>query len=359
MKVIELTAILNEPEREMSNFTDLVYIDEDELTIKRHKKGKGFYYTRNGQKITNPSEIKRIRALVIPPAWTEVRITHIKNGHLQAVGLDSKDRKVYIYHDDWIRFRSQTKFLKMTAFGKKIPAIRKQVEKDLKLPELTRDKVLALVIKLMEETHIRIGNQYYAEENKSYGLTTLRTKHLTKSGETITFTFQGKKGKKHKITLDDKRLIDLVNQCEEIPGWELFRYYDENKTAQTIDSSMINEYIQHISGEIFTAKDFRTWSASKICFETLNNLGYTEKTSENKKNRIKALDTTAEALGNTRSVCEKYYVHPYITTCYEDGEIQKYFKKIDSNLFKKSKYFSKTEKVMLQMIKDFEPGAEE
>lgn len=359
MKAIELNEILNEPKKEISNFTDLVYINDDMLTIKRHKKGKGFCYTRKGKKITNPSRIERFKSLVIPPAWKDVRITHIKNGHLQAVGLDSKERKVYKYHDDWIEFRNQTKFLKMSVFGKKIPEIRKQVEKDLKLPRLSRDKVLALVIKIMEETHIRIGNQYYADENKSYGLSTFRSKHLKNAREKITFSFQGKKGKNHEVTLEDKKLIDLVNQCEEIPGWELFRYYEENKDVRSIDSTMVNNYIQNISGELFTAKDFRTWSATKIYFETLNNLGYTEKTSENKKKRIKALDTTAEALGNTRSVCEKYYVHPNITTCYEDGDIQKYFKKLDSNRFKKSKYFSKTEKVMLQMIKDFEPGAEE
>lgn len=359
MKVKELKALINEPEREVSNFTDLVYTQEDALTIKRHKKGKGYYYTKNGKKITNTSELKRFKSLVIPPAWTEVRITHVKNGHLQVVGLDSKGRKVYKYHDDWEQFRNQTKFLKMTVFGKKIPIIRKQAEKDLKLSEFTQKKVLALVIKLMEETHIRIGNQYYADENKSYGLSTLRSKHLTHSRENIIFTFQGKKGKKHEVTLKNKKLIELVNKCEEIPGWELFRYYDENKTARCIDSTMINEYIQDICGEIFTAKDFRTWSATKICFETLNRLGYTEDVGENKKNRIKALDTTAEALGNTRSVCEKYYVHPYLTACYEDGEIQKYFKKLGSNRFKKSKYFSKSEKVILQMLTDFEPEPDE
>lgn len=352
----QLETILKNPE-EAAEFYNLTYVYDDQLTIERRKHGKGFRYFQNGEAISSKAIIKRIKTLVIPPAWTDVRITDLENGHLQVVGRDEKNRKVYRYHDLWTAFRNQTKFLKMSAFGNSLPKLRKQVEKDLKLTEMSRDKVLAIVITLLEETHIRIGNEYYAKKNKTYGLSTLRTKHVEHLGDKLSFHFVGKKSKEHNVTIEDDKLIELVNQCEEIPGWELFQYYDDDGSKQSLDSGLINEYIQRISGELFTAKDFRTWSASKIFFESLRDIGYTDDEKDNKSNIITAYDEAANALGNTRSVCRTYYVHPMLNESYENGKIVPYFKRLDKKT-KSKKYMSQTEEVILDMISDYELNLE-
>ena len=242
----------------------------------------------------------------------------------------------------------------MTSFGKMLPKIRKQVNEDLELKGMPRRKVLALVIRLLEETHIRIGNHYYAKNNKTYGLSTFRTKHVKTFEDGIKFEFVGKKGKEHSITVENKKLIDLINRCEEIPGWELFKFYDENGEKQAVDSGMINDYIHEISGDQFSAKDFRTWSATKIFFETLIEKGYEEEEKQNKKNIIEAFDSAAEGLGNTRAVCRSYYVHPKVVNTYETGEIVPYFKKVRAD--KKPTYdeLSETEKAIQKLIKDYE-----
>ncbi|HET8839576.1 MAG TPA: DNA topoisomerase IB [Flavobacteriaceae bacterium] len=345
---MEKTTSLSSETKKILKSNDLVYVTEDQLSIERHKKGKGFFYTKNGQKITNQKKLEGFKKLVIPPAWKEVRICDLKNGHLQAVGRDTKDRKVYRYHPLWTQMQNQTKFSRMLEFGKILPKIRKQIRADLELRGMPQQKVLALVIQLMEETHFRIGNQYYASENNSFGLTTLRSKHVEFSSNKMTFEFIGKKGKPQTATLKDKKLVKLVNRCEEIPGWELFKYYDEAKQKQCIDSGMVNQYIREISEADFSAKDFRTWAGSKLFFEALLEIGYVENQAQNKKNRNEAFKETAKALGNTKTVCEKYYVHPKIPENYENGKIQKYMerlKKLRNNL-----YFSKTEKAMLELI---------
>lgn len=349
----DVNIILENPS-EATELANLTYINEDKLSIHRKKVGRGFSYYKNGEKVTDPKTIERIKSLVIPPAWENVRICGIKKGHLQCIGRDEKNRKQYLYHPLWSRLRNQTKFFKMASFGKTLPRIRKQVEKDLELPKMTRRKVLALVIRLMEETHIRIGNAYYARENKTYGLSTLRAKHLKTDKNKMKFEFVGKKGKEQSVTIKNKRLIKLVNQCEEIPGWELFKFYDENGNKNPIDSGMINEYIQEISGDRFSAKDFRTWSASKIFFETLYELGYEEDEKRNKKNILTAYDTAAKGLGNTRAVCREYYVHPSIVNSYETGDIVDHFKKVRVRKEKNYQTLSGTEKVMLKMIEDYQ-----
>lgn len=333
---------------------NLVYVSEEHLSISRKKVGRGFSYFHKGQRLKDEKTVERIKSLVIPPAWQEVNITHLKNGHLQVVGRDEKNRKQYIYHPTWSKLRNETKFFKMAAFGENLPKIRKQVDKDLDLPDMNRRKVLALILRLMEETHIRIGNQYYANKNKTYGLSTFRTRHVKTFKNRLKFEFIGKKGKEHSITVKNKRLIKLVNQCEEIPGWELFKFYDENGEKQAIDSGMINEYIHEISGDLFSAKDFRTWSASKIFFETLHELGYTEEEKQNKKNLLKAFDASAEGLGNTRAVCRSYYVHPRIVNTYETGEIVPYFEIAEKDNKKENSLITNTEKAMLELIKKYE-----
>ncbi len=345
--------ILKDPE-EAARIADLIYISEDKLKIERKKWGKGFIYQLNGEKISIPRELDRYKKLVIPPAWRDVRISRLENGHLQVIGLDEKGRKQYKYHPVWTQLRNQTKFFKMTAFGKVLPKIRKQVEEDLDIKEMNQRKILALVIRLMEETHIRIGNEYYASNNKTYGLSTLRSKHVKTSKNKLKFEFVGKKGKEHSIIVTDKRLIKLVNQCEEIPGWELFKFYNQDGHKKILDSSMVNEYIQELSGSSFTAKDFRTWAASKIFLETLYEIGYKEDEKENAKAILSAIDYTAESLGNTRSVCRSYYIHPFIIENYENGDIQPYFKKIKEEDIVNHSSLSSSEKVMLRMISDYE-----
>lgn len=333
---------------------NLVYVNDDKLSIIRQKNKKGFKYTFNGEPISKKSEIERIKRLVIPPAWQNVRIAALENGHLQAVGRDLKNRKQYRYHPLWNKIRNQTKFYKMTSFGRQLPKIREQIDLDLDRKGWSKNKVVALILRLMEETHIRIGNEQYARRNKTYGLSTLRTRHVTLGKEKIKFDFVGKKGKKHSISLRNKRLIRLVNRCEEIPGWELFQYYDENGNKNSVESGMVNQYLHDISGELFTAKDFRTWAATIIFFEKMMELGVASREKEIHKNILKGFDAAAKELGNTRNVCRKYYVHPHIVNSYENGTINKSFKKLQ-NTERQKPYFSDTEIVVLKMLESYTP----
>ena len=353
----EVKALISQPSK-AAELANLLYVSEEELCIERKKKGDSFLYFNKGRQITNSKRIERFKKLVIPPAWEDVKICPLNNGHLQAVGKDTKQRKQYLYHPHWGEIRNQTKFFKMAAFGKVLPKIRERVDKDLDLPKMPQEKVLALIIRLMEETHIRIGNDCYAKENKSYGLSTLRKRHVQVSKGKMKFNFVGKKGKEHSVTLQDKKLMHLVNKCEEIPGWEVFKYYDENGQKHSIDSGMVNEYIQNVCGEIYSAKDFRTWSATKIFFENLREIGHSEVKKEQKSNILKSYDAAAEALGNTRSVCRSYYVHPMIPELYETGEIVPYFKKVERKRTSKP-YFSQTEEILEEMISDYELNLDE
>lgn len=353
IKAPQVRKVLKNP-KEAAKLANLIYVTDNKLTIQRHKHGRGFYYTRDGTKIVDPKAIKRFKNLVIPPAWKQVKITHLENGHLQVVGVDEKNRKQYRYHPSWSEIKNKTKFFKMIAFGNVLPKIRQQVEKDLKLASMTKRKCLALVLSLMEETHIRIGNEYYAKKNKSYGLSTMRTKHLDIQDHMLQFEFVGKKGKKHRVEVKNKKLRKLVMQCEEIPGWELFQYYDEQGKHHSIDSGMVNDYIQELSGDLFSAKDFRTWAASKLFFEHLYDVGMPKTKKDIKTNILRAYDAAADGLGNTRAVCKKYYVHPILPEKYEDGTIEFYLKKLnhDSDIQKKP-HFSPTETVLLQMLSQY------
>ncbi|MBC6998133.1 DNA topoisomerase IB [Cytophaga sp. FL35] len=332
---------------------NLVYVTEEHLSIVRKKNKDNFIYLSPKGRLTEEQHIERINSLVIPPAWEEVRITHLENGHLQAIGKDEKKRKQYRYHSLWTKVRNQTKFYRMSFFGKVLPKIRKQVEKDMELRGWPRRKVLALVVKLMEETHIRIGNEQYARRNKSYGLTTLRKKHVDAYRDKLRFHFTGKKGKEHKITLRNKKLIKLVNRCEEIPGWELFKFYDKNGEKQVIDSEMVNDYIKEISGYSFTAKDFRTWAATVVFFDSLLELPPAEEEKQLHKNVLAGFDAAAKALGNTRNVCRKYYVHPLLVKEYEEGSLDRTFEQ--ANKFRNSRHFTSSEKAILKRIEKFNP----
>lgn len=349
-----LRQIIKDPETVIDRL-NLVYVNDDKLSIFRLKQKKGFLYQYKGQLLTQKKDIDRINNLVIPPSWQDVRISILENGHLQAVGRDQKKRKQYRYHPLWNAIRNQTKFYKMTAFAKQLPKIRKQVDLDLDQSHWSKNKVLALVIRLMEETHIRIGNEQYAKRNKTFGLSTMRTRHVKLLKDKLKFEFVGKKGKKHSVTLRNKKLIRLVNRCEEIPGWELFQYYDEKGIKHNIDSGMVNTYIHQISGDIFSAKDFRTWAASTIFFETLMETGTVTNEKEIQQNILKAYDAAALGLGNTRNVCRKYYVHPLLVTTYKDGSIQKFFDEVEKDTSVSSDNFSSSEKAISKMLKNYTP----
>ena len=349
----KLENILSSPE-EAARIADLIYVTDKHLTICRKKHGKGFTYCKNDKTIKSKAVLNRIKKLVIPPAWQDVLISEPANGHLQAVGRDEKDRKVYLYHETWNKLRNETKFLKLAAFANVLPPIRKQVDADLDEEKMTKRKVLALVIRLMEETHIRVGNDCYAKRNKTYGLSTLRTRHVKTTESDIRFQFVGKKGKEHDIAITDPELIELVNQCEEIPGWELFQFYDQSGNKDHVDSTMINEYIHELSGDLFSAKDFRTWAATKIFFEALREIGYAQDEKQNAKNLLTAYDASAKGLGNTRSVCRSYYVHPVIPEAYTDGSIIPYFEKVDQVEVNSDTQLSQTETVIKEMLGNYE-----
>lgn len=308
---------------------NLVYVHGSNMPIIRNGKKNKFQYLFDGVELKEKSHLKRIEQLVIPPAWQKVKITNLPNGHLQATGRDDKFRKQYRYHPKWSKIRNQTKFSRMLAFGQRLPKVREQVERDLSLDDWPQKKVAALIVRLMEETHIRIGNVQYAKRNKTYGLSTLRKRHVNIFKDKLRFEFTGKKGKAHKVSLNNKKLVKLVSECEEIPGWELFKYYGPFGAKKTADSAMVNDYIHSLFGSRFSAKDFRTWAASLIFFDTLYDFGITNDERRKQHYIFKAYDVASRELGNTRNVCKTYYVHPLIEKAYSDGEIADYFKIID------------------------------
>jgi DNA topoisomerase-1 len=348
----QIREMLSEPEY-AAQMADLVYINDSHLTIHRKPYGRGFtYLVNNKDRLKDKLQLKRIKSLVIPPAWQQVRISVLENGHLQVVGRDDKQRKVYLYHNLWNTLRNQTKFFKMSAFAKALPLIRQRIEKDLDQELMTRTKCLALVLKVMDKTHIRVGSQYYADKNSTYGLSTLRTRHLNETGAALKFEFKGKKGVMQSQFIDDPELTDLIHQSEEIPGWELFQYYDEKGNHHAIDSGMVNDYLREIAGDMFSAKDFRTWGASTEFFNELTILEYTNDDKQRSKNVIQALDAAAAELGNTRSVCKQYYVHPQLVELYvETGYRDFYQGKMNYN---DTAYFSKKEYCIEQIINEFE-----
>lgn len=297
----------------------LRYVADTQPGIRRIRSGKGFRYVdANGSPVRDSETLGRIRSLVIPPAWKDVWICPSPRGHLQATGRDARGRKQARYHPRWRTVRDETKYERMLAFGAALPAIREQVDGDLALAGLPRRKVLATVVRLMETTCIRVGNVEYARENHSYGLTTMRNHHVNVDGSNITFKFQGKSGIKHTIDLNDRRIAKIVKRCQDIPGYELFQYEDKDG-HHSIDSADVNEYLKEISGQDFTAKDFRTWAGTVLACTALRELAAFDSESQAKKNIVQAIDSVAERLGNTRAVCRKCYIHPAVLDCYLAG----------------------------------------
>jgi DNA topoisomerase-1 len=307
----------------------LVYVNDRHAGILRNKKGKGFSYVFNNKSIKDRQQLERIRKLAIPPAWTQVWICADGNGHIQATGLDLRGRKQYRYHPLWNSLRSETKFHRLYEFGKVLPLLRSRVEEDLRINDLIQKKVLATIVSLMERTFIRVGNYEYERTNGSYGLTTMKNKHVSISGDKITFSFTGKKGIHHDIALHNRRLARIVAQCHDVPGKELFEYYAEDGSLHPVDSGMVNTYIREATQGDFSAKDFRTWAGSLYALQEFCNMGEAQSASEIKKNINTALDGVSGKLGNTRTVCRKYYVHPGLIKLYEDNKLLRYLKELD------------------------------
>jgi DNA topoisomerase I len=300
----------------------LRYVSDTAPGIRRKRRGDKFTYTAaDGSAIRDEEELARIRSLVIPPAWTDVWICASLRGHLQATGRDVRGRKQYRYHPKWRAVRDETKYERMVAFGEALPAIRAQTEADLALRGLPRRKVLAAVVRLLETTLIRVGNEEYARENRSFGLTTMRDRHVDFEGAKVQFHFNGKSGKKHLITLKDRRLAKVVRRCRDIPGQELFQYIDEDGARQSIDSADVNDYLREITGEAFTAKDFRTWAGTVLASLALQEFESFDSEAQAKKNVVRAIESVAERLGNTPTVCRKCYIHPAVLDSYLEGSM--------------------------------------
>ncbi len=307
---------------ESAKAAGLRYVSDVKPGIGRKKWRAGFRYIGvDGAPLRDAETLARIKSLVIPPAWADVWICPHRSGHLQATGRDVKGRKQSRYHPRWREVRDETKYERMTMFANALPLIRDRVEHDLALPGLPRQKVLATIVRLMETTFIRVGNVEYAKENQSYGLTTMRRKHVEIEGATITFTFQGKSRVNHTIDVNDRQLARIVKRCRDIPGYELFQYLDKDGEHHSIDSSDVNEYLQEITNEHFTAKDFRTWAGTVLACMMLREFEPFESDTQAKKNVVRAIEAVAKRLGNTPSVCRKCYVHPAVLESYLGGSM--------------------------------------
>ena len=300
----------------------LRYVTGTVKGIVRKRAGRGFAFVDcAGSVIRDKREIQRIKSLAIPPAWTRVWICPSAHGHLQAVGYDARGRKQYRYHPMYRQVRNHTKFSRMVDFGKALPAIRAKVEADLKLPGLPRDKVLATVVRLLETTFVRIGNPEYARDNDSYGLTTLHDRHAEFGNGKVRFHFRGKSGLDHEVEVNDARLARIVKQCRDLPGYELFQYIDETGERCIVESADVNQYLREISGDDFSAKDFRTWAGTVQCALALEGIGPFHSETETKRNIVAGIKTTAALLGNRPATCRNYYVHPAVLDAYADGTL--------------------------------------
>ncbi len=329
----------------------LRHVTDGKPGIRRRRRGKGFsYLDPAGQPLHDPRERRRIAALAVPPAWTEVWICPLANGHLQATGRDARGRKQYRYHPDWRVARDETKFGRMVAFGEALPRLRARLDSDLALPGLPREKVLAAVVMLLETTLIRVGNEEYARDNESFGLTTMRSRHVDIAGATLRFRFRGKSGKEHEVAISDRRLARVVRACRELPGHELFQYVDESGERQAVDSADVNEYLRDVTGEDFTAKDFRTWGGTVLALAALrtsgavrpaaregeageageegegaagSSAGAAHREREAKRAIVEAVKLVAGQLGNRPAICRKYYVHPAVIAAFLDGRLER------------------------------------
>lgn len=295
--------------------------------------------------------LHRIQALVIPPAWKDVWICPIATGHLQATGRDARGRKQSRYHARWRQTRDETKFDRMLAFGTSLPALRQRIEKDLAMKDLSRERVLATIVRLLETTYIRVGNEEYARENHSYGLTTMRNKHVKVRGATVTFNFRGKSGVQRTVRLTDRRLARVIRRCQDIPGYELFQYVDDEGTRHSIDSGDVNEYLREISDMDITAKDFRTWAGTLLACMILRQFESHDSEKTAKANVVTAIRDVAKRLGNTPAVCRKCYVHPAIVKYYLNGKFGSPIRERHYRSANAAKAIQKEENALIHLLK--------
>lgn len=308
--------------REAARAAKLRYVTDRSPGITRERRGDGFVYRMpDGTEVTDEETLARIRKLAIPPAYTDVWITRVPNGHVQASGRDARGRKQYRYHARWRTVRDEAKYAKMLVFGRVLPAIRARVVDDLARPGLPREKVLAAIVRLLERTLMRVGNEEYAKTNKSFGLTTLRNRHVKVAGSRVVLDFKGKHGVTHHIDLADRKLAAIVKRCQDLPGQDLFQYLDADGETRGISSDDVNEYLGEISGEEITAKDFRTWAATNLAALALRELEAFDTQAKAKKNVVAAVESVAKLLGNTPAICRKCYIHPTIFEAYLDGSL--------------------------------------
>jgi len=300
----------------------LRHVADDMPGITRHKARNGFdYRDADGKLIADIETLRRIRSLAIPPAWTDVWICPFENGHIQATGRDARGRKQYRYHPRWRTVRDETKFERMLAFSRALPRIRARVETDLRRRGLSRERVLAAIVRLMELTLFRVGNVEYSKSNKSYGLTTLRDRHAQIDGDEIRLSFRGKSGVRHEGCIHDRRLARIVKNCRDLPGYELFQYLDEDGNRHAVDSADVNLYLREISGEDITAKDFRTWAGTYLAAMALQQVEELDSDAKRKSAIVRAVEQVAKHLGNTAAVCRKCYIHPAVFDGYLDGTL--------------------------------------
>src|SRR5947208_6487838 len=306
--------------REAAARAGLRYVTDGVPGIRRQRVGRGWiFFAPDGLRIKDVAERARIEGLVVPPAWSEVWICPDPRGHIQATARDARGRKQYRYHPRYREARDKSKFGRMLEFSEMLPEIRERIERDLRARDLTRRQILATVVMLLDKTLIRVGNDEYARENRSFGLTTLRGRHLQIKGAKLLFSFRGKSGVDHTVSITDRRLARIVQQCQDLPGQELFKYIDSSGKRQTISSDDVNAYLREITGRDITAKDFRTWAGTMLAARELFLLGPAKSQREAERNMIRAIDAVAKRLGNTRAVCRKYYVHPGLVRAYLQG----------------------------------------
>jgi DNA topoisomerase-1 len=307
--------------RHSATSAGLRYVTDGVRGISRKRSGTGWaYYQPDGARITDRSLRKRLNSLAIPPAWTDVWICPDADGHIQATARDARGRKQYRYHPSYREARDQSKFRRMLEFSEVLPALRERVEHDLRAPDLSRRQLLATVVRLLDRTLIRVGNDEYARHNRSYGLTTLRRRHVTIEGDVLRFSFRGKSGVEHTVSLHDPKLARIVQRCRDLPGQEMFQYVDARKKRQAVSSDDVNEYLKELTGRDITAKDFRTWGGTMLAAVELRTMGVGASRRETDTNVLKAIDAVAERLGNTRAVCRKYYIHPTLIEAYRMGD---------------------------------------
>ncbi|MGH7551105.1 MAG: DNA topoisomerase IB [Gemmatimonadota bacterium] len=354
--------VLGQDAGEAARQAGLRYVSDEDPGITRRGRGKGFSYYGPGETLIQDREERdRLNGLAIPPAWTDVWICPHADGHIQATGRDAEGRKQYRYHPDWRAIRDEGKYARMVAFGRGLPRIRRRTVSHLQTEGLSRKKVLAAVVRLLELSLIRVGNDEYARSNRSFGLTTLRDRHVELRGSRVRFEFRGKGGKRHCVDVDDPRLAAVVKQCRDVPGYELFQYYDEEEEKRAVDSTEVNDYLREISGDDFTAKDFRTWAGTMQMAAALLDCGPCDDERESKSRVNEAVRLVADQLGNTPAICRECYIHPEIIERYMDDTLAEELGSREGRIrFQKVRGLSVGESAVLALLErryEAEPGA--